>query len=188
MKNKIEVEMTVKYLVGKIREADAEILDIQEQLTGMRGRRETLHTVYMEAKADLDAQAAPDRSVVEELPPPPASRKRRRRGGRQQDPHTKKILDAMERFMLDAGEPVGRKAILAMLKETDGIYFSALDPMRTVSGHLSNHDQFVNTHPGKGLWTLRELVDNPIPKEEPPSDVVQLNVYQQETNKGRNNA
>ena len=121
-----EAEIAAKYIGGKIRDADAEIADVQEQLTRLRTRRESLHVAYMEVKTDLDAQVASDRSVAEELSPPPASKKRRRRGGRQQDPHTKKMLDAMERFMLDAGEPVERKAILAMLKETEGIYFGSV--------------------------------------------------------------
>ena len=187
-----EAEITAKYLAGLVRAADREILDLEAQLAERRKRRHYLHVTHLEIKRGFDMPLEAAKSEPIEEQPAAEQSKRTRRRGRQQDPHTQTIIKAIEAFMFKAGKPVHRKELLRMLKETEGIFMDALDPMRTLSGYLSAYDQFVNASPGSGDWTLSEMAnlkvgENEGEKEERLPDIVNLNVYKNETRKNGGN-
>ena len=205
-----EAERTAKNLAETVREKDAAIRDMQRKLNGLRTLRESLHNSYLYFRGQLDmapleaASPEPAIATVEEREQVKMGREERpkpqRRRGRKPDPNTKLAIATMEAFLSRTKRPTHRKFILQKLEATEGVHID----MNAISGYLSWHSQFMNTHPGDGLWSLPEYVDNPpiwedddlefeLAKVEESDvaslpDVVNLNVYKQETKEGRNNA
>ena len=193
-----EREITIKYLGTILQKKDREIEGMQAALNRERAYRQEVHSVRMglmgmtALEASAVSEPEPTAVVEEEVKASSRDKPKRRGRGRTPDPHTQKIISAMEEFMSKEDGEVHRNEIMAMLENTEGVFMDAASPMNTLGGYLSSYPQFVNTRPNKGWWALREVAErikNESKKEDkPPPEILQLNAYPQETEQGRNNA
>ena len=194
-----EAEIAAKYVAGLIRNKDDEMMVLQTKMNGLREERYYLQYAFTEIQDGFDV-TAPNAAASEPIAEQPkADKPKRRRRGRQKKSHAQLIIEAMEAFMSKVGRPIYRQYIFNAVLATDGIYMDVADPVRSLSWYLTSCDQFINTHRGEGIWSLPEYADRPpirkgewnemegSREEETLPDVVQLNVYQQETIQGRNN-
>ena len=206
-----EATIIKTYLGAKVREADEEIRALKTQLDSLRARREYLHGEYLAFEGEsaitaLETVEAEPESGVQEPPKGEQGSKPRRKRGRKKDPHTKLVIATTEEFLSRVARPIHRKWILEELQSTPNIFLGASRPINTLSAYLTTYPQFVNSHPGEGIWSLREYVDRPpiredddlevelakaeeaLSAEEPLPDVVQLNVYKAATKERSTNA
>lgn len=191
--------IVIKSIEGRVREADAEIREVQRTLDRKRARRSYLHSTLLDYKGSEDMTALDAAASEPALPTAQVetdSRPKPRKYGRKPSPNTKLIVATIEAVMSRARRPIHRDWILTVLKATPNVELNAYKPHDTLSHHLSKNDQFVSVVPGEGVWSLPEYADRPpiwedddlefelAREEKSPSDVLKLNVYNQETKIG----